>query len=506
LEENPKSEMITGTFFTQPDHARSAVNRLYRDGAPYFVHAEGAYSGPHAMNGNYLSGLYDNEYKGQEVIVQYSQSLTITSQNIARNMDDIWDKSYEAISRANTAIKHIPVTPGLDEKEKANLMGQAKFFRSYNYFWLVKTFGDVPLILEPVTDATQELYVERTPSTEVYAQIEADLKDAIGGLNNEAFTKNGFRVTKAAAETLLANAYLQMSGYPVQANKYADAASMAKSVINAGKHALISNGETPETSAYNKIRTLDDSNEYIYSMEYDSEIADNSWRPTYSFPNAAAAWGILKYSITNNAFGATDVLLNAYDPENDLRIQEKQYFFKTYTYVKDGKEITANFERPANWFFFDEDALLVTGKGAKDAPIYRYAEVLLIAAESIAQSEGVTSEAVGYLADVRARAFTKMTREDIVKSLTGLSKEAFVHEVLAERLREFPFEFKLWDDIQRTRLYPTTSASNKGKVNYVNVIGATNPWGATFQEKHLLWPISNNEMQRNPKLVQNPGY
>ena len=73
--------------------------------------------------------------------------------------------------------------------------------------------------------------------------------------------------------------------------------------------------------------------------------------------------------------------------------------------------------------------IMNTGKNGKDLPIYRYPEILLIAAEAIAESEGVTSEAIGYLADVRARAYTKMDRAAIVASLAGLSKEDFIHEV-----------------------------------------------------------------------------
>ncbi|MDR1938603.1 MAG: RagB/SusD family nutrient uptake outer membrane protein [Tannerellaceae bacterium] len=507
LEEKPKSEISTNQYFTKPDHARAAVNALYRRGVPEFNNAGDAYGGPNAMLGGYLSGLFDIDYKGQVILVQFSQSLTITSQNISSRLDEVWDACYSAIARANTAIKYIPETPELSETERNALLAQAKFFRALNYYHLVKFFGDVPLILEPY-ESLDELYQPRTATDEVYAGIERDLKEAIssGGLNNASFTQNDFRISRATAETVLASVYLQMSGYPLQSNHYADAAAMARSVINAGKHALLPNGATPEESTYNKIRTLDDSNEYIYSMEYVVGISDNGWRPTYSLPNTAAAWGIFKYAITSNVYAPTDVILNAYDPEKDLRIQEKQFFYKTYTYVKDGKETTVTFDRAADWFFYDEEALLETGKGGKDVPLYRYPEVLLIAAEAIAQTEGVTAEAVKYLADVRARAYTTTPRAEIESSLSGLSKEAFIREVWAERIRELVPDNKIWDDIQRTRMYPVTSATNKGQVDFINVIGATNPWGATFQEKHLLWPLSANEIQRNPSLIQNPGY
>lgn len=499
LTEKPKSELNTGQYFAQPDHARSAVNTLYRTGVPTYYHASSAYAGPYYMYGGYISGLIDNQYKGQEVIAQYSQTLTHTASNIASSLDDVWFYAYRAISRANTAIKYIPTTPGLDDTEKKSLLAQAKFFRAYNYFYLVKFFGDVPLVLEPY-ESLEDLYAARTPSVDVYAAITTDLQDAVDGLNNASFTNNDFRVTKASAEMLLASAYLQMSGYPVKANKYAEAAA-ARSIITSGKHALLQNGATPEESAYNKIRTLDDSNEYIYSYEYESGIADNGWRAVYSFPSTVAGLGIFKYAITALTYWPMPELIAAYG-SNDLRGQEKQYFFKHYTYTKDGETKTIELSDVSPWFFYNEKAMLETGVGDKDIAIYRYAEVLLVAAEAIAESEGVNGEAAGYLAQVRARAY-QTTVESVKQQLLGLSKEEFIQEVWKERLRELMPEGRMWDDIQRTRMYPKT---NNGEITFVNVVGATNRWGATYQEKHLLWPISANELQRNPNLVQNPGF
>ncbi len=75
-----------------------------------------------------------------------------------------------------------------------------------------------------------------------------------------------------------------------------------------------------------------------------------------------------------------------------------------------------------------------------------------------------------------------------------------------ERLREFPLEFKIWDDCLRTGKFPVISSTEKGKVTYVDLVGAKNASGATFKSSDLLWPISLNEMQRNPSLTQNEGY
>ncbi len=508
LEEKPRNQMSTSQYFAKPIHAQNAVNGLYRKGVPKFFSDGGVYMPQRATHGGFISGFFDNEYKGQEVICDYSQKLSITAGNIAGPLDGVWDEAYGAINRANAAIKYIPTTPDLGDEAGKVLLGEAKFFRAFNYFYLVKYFGDVPLILEP-SESLEGIYVARTATAQVYDQIVADLKDAVASLPAIAFCDNAHRISKYTAETVLAHVYLQMSGYPLQSNNYANAASAARDIINSGKHKLMVNGATPENSAYNQIRTVDNDPEYIYNMEYVVGIEANNGRVQTSMPNIASTWSVYKYSITNNAYRPVKEYMNVYDKTKDLRAQQDQLFAYSITYVKNGETITYDIpadKSPAAHVWYDADAALVTGNTGKDFTMYRYAEVLLIAAEAIAQSEGVTAEAVKYLADVRARAYTTTSRADIEASLNGLSKDAFVQQVWIERMRELVYEFRTWDDIQRTRMYPKTSDANPGVVTFVNVIGATNPWGQTFQEKHLLWPISDNEMQRNPELVQNPGY
>ena len=188
-----------------------------------------------------------------------------------------------------------------------------------------------------------------------------------------------------------------------------------------------------------------------------------------------------------------------------MRIRPNQFFHWDYTNPNNGKTWTSDVA--GCWFWYDEDALLNTGRAAKDKDLYRYAEALLDAAESIAQSQGVTAEAAGYLAQIKARANTEgKTAAAIASELQSLGKQAFIEECWTERLREFPLEFKIWDDCLRTKKFPVISTTEKGKVTYVDLVGAQNASGATFKSSDLLWPISLNEMQRNPNLTQNDGY
>ncbi|MEO0330400.1 MAG: RagB/SusD family nutrient uptake outer membrane protein, partial [Bacteroidota bacterium] len=161
---------------------------------------------------------------------------------------------------------------------------------------------------------------------------------------------------------------------------------------------------------------------------------------------------------------------------------------------------------PTPYIWHDDEALFETAISGKDARIYGYSEVLLITAEAIARSEGVTAEAVDYLTQVRGRAYWQQDAATIAQELSGLSVDAFVEEVWKERYRELVFDFKLWYDMTRTRTYPLTTDDGSGDIQFVPLIGQENTWGQTFQERNLLLPIPERELQRNPELEQNPGY
>lgn len=504
LVEEPKDEITPGQFFKNPEHAYNAVNALYRSGAPSLF-GGGVYSGSRLMFGPYLTGLVDNDYKGQEVHVQHAQQLTLNPVNMSNYLGGFYRDIYLGISRANNSIKYIPTTPGLAEAEANKLLAEARFFRAMNYFYLVRFFGGVPLITEPYEDL-ENLYVERASVADVYALIVQDLQFATqqGMLAGTTMAGNGNRVTQGAAKALLAEVYLTMSGFPLQANHYADAAQEAKAIITAGLYSLTQHdrnagGEVVmANSAYNKARRADIlPNEHIYYFEYAVGIS-NSGYTQYAFPVSMAPE--LAYAIFNNAYRPTTGLLQAYHATDDLRGQEKQYFHSSLTRANG---TVANFDT-APHLWFDEEASLETATSGKDLPILSYSNLLLIAAEAIAQSEGVTPEAIDYLAQVRARAYWKQTAAQVEESLAGLSVQQFVAEVWKERLRELLFEFHSWSDIQRTRQFPVATAN--GQLNFVSVIGHQNSFGATYAERHLLFPLPDDEMQRNPSLEQNPGY
>src|SRR5690606_9734553 len=205
------------------------------------------------------------------------QDLAFNGQNCNYVLDNLWPTAYLTISRANNAIKYIPLTERLSDSEAQRLLAEARFFRALNYFFLVKYFGQIPLVLEPVENL-DSIFVTREEIETVYNQIVADLEWAIqnGGLSTLPFASNGFRITQGAAATLLADVHLQKAGYPLQAtDSYAKATTAARSVIQSGAYSLIGHGATLQQSAYNVMRTSDVEDEYIYTIEYNADIAAN---------------------------------------------------------------------------------------------------------------------------------------------------------------------------------------------------------------------------------------
>lgn len=517
LEENPLDEKTTGQFWKTEADAQTGVNALYFGGVPYLhnIDVDGGWTPKATMWGGIMSGLFVDKRKDR-TFTNASEGANFNIESFDATAQKLWSEFYIGVSRANFVIANVPnMTDVLTPAQIENFLAQGKFFRAYAYFYLVKEFGDVPYIDFPYT-SLEGIYQERVPAAQIYEHIEEDLLSIVEGnsLPNVAFYDNDGYATLPMAQTLLAQVYLQWAGAPVNGGDeyYAKAAAMAQKVIDGGQHALIDPEGTTidENSAYNVIKTTKSSNEIIYAKEYNQTSLNvgNSYA-VRSIGTDAFQW---RDANDNNVFSpGGDVLYNAYLPcdmlidsyhLSDIRNKEKQFFFRKYI-DETGIEHTLN--NVGNWAWFDEGSLKNGRNGDYNMPTFRYAEILLIAAEGLART-GEEADARDYLNQVRRRA--------------GLADEtasgdALIQAILTERFHEFPLEFKIWDDIRRTRLYPEADGLNSGKLKWVPFTTAViqnKPDGSTktgaIPEYALLWPIPLSEMQANPMLEghQNPGW
>ena len=142
----------------------------------------------------------------------------VEASNAPGSLKNFYTHKYLNIGAANIAIAEIPEAPVSDDL-KARLVGEAKFFRAFSYWELVQNFGDVVLVTEP--QGTAGLNKERTPKSDVYAQIVKDLTEAASVLPAEYGEEDKGRVTSWACKALLARTYLFMEDY-TKAFAYAD--------------------------------------------------------------------------------------------------------------------------------------------------------------------------------------------------------------------------------------------------------------------------------------------
>src|SRR5690625_6279004 len=82
LTENPKTQIFVDTYFDKPEDARAMANAMYRSGVPSCWGSGGVCSGTTGMMGGYMSGLFDNEYKGEEGRVENIHNLVMNTFNI----------------------------------------------------------------------------------------------------------------------------------------------------------------------------------------------------------------------------------------------------------------------------------------------------------------------------------------------------------------------------------------------------------------------------------------
>lgn len=504
LQEEPKS-FYDGEIRTEAQ-AQARVNHLYRNGAPTQISSTGAYAGGNYSINNFLTGYYSSSYWGQETHFKYAHDLTRqtnTNDICARLTNDIWTSCYREIGVANTAIASIAELP--ESSALKVYTAEAKFFRAFNYFHLVKTFGGVPLMTEPTTDLSAG-ETPRNSVEEVYALIVKDLTEAIADLPAKSMKNNGSRVGKSTAQTLLADVYMQKGDK-------ANAKTQLAAVVASGDYALVEGKDMAENSYINILRTQDMTDETIYYVEYARDLSTMNRRSGNVFDGSMASHAAA-LNIYELVVAPKESLIKIY-PKTDLRVQNKQ-FFVTEATVKvinnpsqkdiDNNKCDANGmwtwkwdgETRGDWYYLEESCLY-DGQGTKDWNIYRYAEVLLDYAECLGKAEGAK-----YLAQVMARADMKKSAEDIEAELQGLSEQQFVEACWTERIKEFPLEYKLWDLCLRTGKFPVINGADD--VTYVDLVGAKNAAGATFKSEDLLWPVPMQEIQRNPNLTQNPGY
>jgi len=405
-------------------------------------------------------------------------------------IDGYWLRVYQIIAAANQAIA------GADDVDvaaevKNPVTAQAYFARAFAYFHLVRQFGDIPYISEPVSDLEAASSISKTSASEVYANILSDLEFAKTWLPNTQAARS--IPAKSAAHSYLALVHLTMGNYQ-------SAYDEAKGVIdNEGAYNL---GLEPDFQDLFDATKIDASMEPIFTLDFigasngddgrDYQAALTGLRDDEQY-GLGGGWSVAVPSLeVYNTWDGRDyrksVSLDTTGVFNGV-VQPYQVFKESGA----GRGVN----RPHIAKYTRNTGNTATGNGRGSEQNYsmmRYAEVLLIAAEALNELSGGSAEAAGYINRVRERA---RNGSSFPADISGASQGDFRDIVLEERKWELAFEYKRWYDIARRRLGGEVFGPSGLEGNKENF----------DPNRDYLLPILADELSRNPNLEpQNPGY
>jgi len=346
---------------------------------------------------------------------------------------------YAGVTRANYIMEN---KDNIDFDGKDLIIAEARFLRAYYYFQLVKYFGDVPLIIDERLGVDEVQDLERTPASEVYAQIEEDLNAASEVIDWTAPVKG--RVTKGAVLSLLGKVYLYQE-------KFSQSATTLDQVISGDEYSLLPDYDQLFTAA------SEGNSESVFEIEY-SGLEGGSYDCLICLEgNAAPGFqGIRQYNgpvygdgnsynlptqELYDAFSAGDIRRDASVLDLDAFIAAAQpNFSEIITYAIGGGGHTGYYN---NKYIKRQGEIGLPDNDLTSPVNYRairYADVLLMAAEAHNRS-GNDAQALSYVNLVRARANVP----DLSSGGTQLTEE-----IWNERRLELSGEGHRFFDLVRT--------------------------------------------------------
>ena len=418
-------------------------------------------------------------WQPQQAISEYTYT---PSQYMERNH---WKWLYRTIFTANQILENVEGMEDLDASVKKIVLAEAKFARAHSHFLLLKNFGNIIIVTE-MAKTPDDFYKAQSPASDVWAQIEQDLKDAKADLPTSWEDKWLGRVTNGAATAYLGKMYLFQE-------KWADAETEFKLVTGMG-YELESDYESlfMGLNEHNK--------ESIWEINF-SSIEEGGRVESVNNANLASNykslyvtdWGkqlFLTDTATDGTFSQRFYGSVVYDdPGCDVWYWNGMTYREFFTDKGVPEEDRMFWKK---WATFSED-WPHKSKGDNNFYIVRYSDVLLMLAEAL-NEQAKTPEAIGYVNQVRERAGSMLLSNPDQAQLRE-------HIRQVERPLEFVLETTRWDDLVRWYGYGKDGGLKA-------ILTAHNRYNAeNFQDSFSeIWPIPQREMDANPEIIQNPGY
>ena len=450
-----------------------------------------------------------------------------------------WSKFYECINRCNIVCHYAPIVQSIDpnytEDEMLANVAEATTLRSLCYFYLIRTFRDVPYTTEPSIDDTQNYILPATPFDAVVDSLITSLEQVKGNAVRRYFTdesasayQNSCKITRWAVYALLADLYLWKGDWD-NAIRYCDLVidykrqqykEMLEREGSVNNIALVDSipmlltkpvGSTVCGSAYTSIFGDGNSFESIFELyfaanqsqqnvlvnsyySYNGNIMGRLSAPDFLFKEVSQGNNSIFKRTDGRAYEAVEMTNSSY--------AISKYAFTRVSYstqnVTSDKDLHLSTSRrsggTANWIF------------------YRLSDMILIKAEALIERnlEGDFEKAFALIDIVNKRSNDAVPgglhSSTLKFSDYADSKAAMEDLVMEERQREFVFEGKRWFDLVRLA---RRDGINDRLVSLVSrkYIENVNALKIKLADPNIIYfPYAKSELKVNPLLKQNPAY
>ena len=533
LEIEPLNDIVLDKFWNEENDVENIVAGCY-SGMQNRILIErmivwGELRSDHLIGG---TGVQDN------INIQNILKENITANNVYTS----WGEFYDIINRCNTVLHYSPLVaerdPNYTETELMATRAEVSAIRDLCYFYLIRTFRDVPYSTQPFLDELQQMAMPATKFDAVLDSLITDLENVKSyAVKTYPVSKTNYqcgRITQDAIHAMLAEMYLWKKDY-ANSVKYADMVIDAKTqrfqdeIDNAGGNSssykmfegypLIYDSYTTGNlygNAYETIFGSGASHESILELIFaddNTRLANHGL--SFLYGNQKTSPGIVKpadFITTDVSDASYKVFCDKYDTrnyENLYKMSASQYGVAKYV-CKSGMvsisstEITSSASPSypeeychANWI------------------LYRLTDVMLLKAEALVQmvdgdakteaNDSLLRAAYDIVSVINKRSNCATTYMPITYANYS-TKSQMENLVFEERARELMFEGKRWYDLVRRSLrdgntsYLVQQVTRKGSDNASVVQAKLAKMDAIF------WPYNLDELKVNPYLVQNPAF
>ena len=449
LDKDPISQLSVDKLFETADGADAAV------GCYSFLYGTGYYWQERwvfAFEGTDISGS-----AGGSANYQWTAG--------ENRWSDWWLTTYQAIGACNTTITRLEKST-FDENTKEKLLAEARFLRAFYYYHALTYWGGVPLLKKEITSLDEVKYVKRCTRNELADFIITEAGDAAKILDKDPTVATRASKGKGAALMLQAKVYMWQE-------QWENAAKTCEEIMKLNKYDLFDNYSEIFSEQY------ENQKEHIFSVQFNADYTEFSARMLWYLGPSKDEWD--KFNGLGGSSAPTS-FYNKYD-EWDYRLEHN--LAKTWRNkpFKDSRIAIIKYWDLTGNQMLDHDGL--------NFPVFRYADVLLMYAESLNEwKHGPVKEAYDAVNEVRIRAG--------VDEIENYNYEKFKSFIQDERARELCYEGHRRFDLVRWGILVETVKKISKEIN--------SRGGEYVDERHNLCPIPETEIIKNVNLEQNPGY